>query len=284
MKTLREEWTDFFSENIAELNSHYPGLSLKRFLMEVQDILVLKTHPRMQLDLSSYNVPKQVTHDLRTNFLRGVPFAYLTGFTDFYGLRFATDKSTLIPRNETELLVDLLSKSTFQRGLDIGTGSGVIMLSLLASGIVKEGVASDISEEALKLARSNARKLRLRCEFIRSDRFEHIHGNFDLIVSNPPYIKKIAHQNLVHKQVAAYEPETALYLPDDEYEEWFNEFFKESLVHLNPGGTFLMEGHELELKSQSELLRGLGFSEVKVLQDYAGFDRFLLAKVSLGHG
>ncbi len=161
--------------------------------------------------------------------------------------------------------------------LDVGTGSGVIVLSLVKSGVAKRGIGSDISPDALKVAGINQQRLRLKTktEFIQSDRFHNIQGQFSLIVSNPPYIKASAHKDLVQKSVHHFEPHSALYLPDDEYETWFKDFFRDVKEHLSSNGEFWMEGHELELKSQAHMLKSLGFSEVKVVKDLGGLDRYL---------
>lgn len=219
--------------------------------------------------------------------MKGIPFAYLTQHSEFYDHCFYINKDVLIPRSETELLVDLLvqkaQKQPFNRALDIGTGSGVIMLSLLSKKAVQKGVAADISEEALKVAKLNAERLRLMsdCEFVLSDRLNNVSGTFDLIVSNPPYIKQTSHFKLVHGKVDEFEPGLALYLPDEAYTQWFTDFFSQVALSLEQGGVFMMEGHELELMDQAQLLRSLKFQDVEVIKDFAGLDRFLMAKAPL---
>jgi release factor glutamine methyltransferase len=213
--------------------------------------------------------------------LLGKPLDYLLGFSEFYGLKFYINSNVLIPRPETELLVDLIiqDKRNFENGLDVGTGSGVILLSLLNQGKIKEGVGVDLSLKALKVAEVNAKRFKLTSEvqFKVSDRLANVFEKFNLIVSNPPYIKASSHKHLVHQTVDSYEPQMALYLKDDEYENWFEVFFKQIKEHLNPTGVFMMEGHELELSSQSEQLKKLGFKEVQVIKDYSKRDRFLKA-------
>ncbi len=197
------------------------------------------------------------------------------------------NQDVLIPRPETELLVELVlteartARRQFAHALDVGTGSGVILLSLLAEGGAREGTAVDISPRALRIALQNSRNLRLhhRCRFVLSDRFENVPGAFDLIVSNPPYIKASAHRGLVQRTVDEFEPPLALYLDDGDYEAWFQKFFHGVRGHLAPGGLFFMEGHELELASQAGQLAGLGFKNVSVLKDLAGRDRFLKAMI-----
>jgi release factor glutamine methyltransferase len=190
------------------------------------------------------------------------------------------NSDVLIPRPETEYLVDLVVKEfkgKTNKVLDVGTGSGVILLSLLAANVGKSGVGVDISPEALKVAKINCQRLNLesKAKLILSDRLDKVEGIFDLIVSNPPYIKASSHRDLVHDSVDMHEPHQALYLPDDFYFMWFEDFFASIREHLK--GTFFMEGHELELDDQAKLLGRLGFQDIQVLNDLTGTKRFLRA-------
>lgn len=214
--------------------------------------------------------------------LKGIPFQYLLEESEFYGHKFFVNSDVLIPRPETEYLVDLVAqefKGKAKRILDVGTGSGVILLSLLAANVGKVGVGVDISSEALEIARINTKKLNLESKttLILSDRLQKVEGVFDLIVSNPPYIKASSHRELVHDSVDAHEPHTALYLPDDYYVFWFEDFFAEIRAHLK--GTFFMEGHELEIDEQANMLGRLGFQNIKVLKDMSGVKRYLKANI-----
>lgn len=208
----------------------------------------------------------------------------MQGFAEFYQHQFYVNPSVLIPRPETELLVDMIvqEKGQFENVLDVGTGSGVILLSLLAAGKAKVGVGVDLSPEALEVAKINSRKLRLeeRVEFRISDRLQNVSEKFDLIVSNPPYIKESSHRSLVHNNVDSHEPHMALYLKDDEYQVWFETFFLQIKDALKPNGVFWMEGHELELEAQAEQMKSVGFSSVRVVKDLTGRDRFIFADVS----
>lgn len=252
--------------------------------MEVRDILILRSrNPALELDDSEYSVSSRLISDLRADFVKGTPFGYLLGQSEFYGRQFFLNEHVLIPRSETELLVDLLVRrcqAPFESVLDVGVGSGVILLSLLAQNIAQRGVGVDLSEEALNVAMTNARRLRIdsRVRFQLSDRLKEIHDSFDLIVSNPPYIKTLAHKKLVHQKVDEFEPKLALYINDEDYVGWFQTFFQQVSKALKPGGLFMMEGHELELARQAQQLREMGFQEVEILQDYAGLNRFICAK------
>ncbi len=187
---------------------------------------------------------------------------------------------TLIPRQETEYLVDLLSNGeSFKKGVDVGVGSGVILLTLMKRGKIQEGLGIDISSKALEVAQENAHKLNLEASFLLNDRLTGVETKFDLIVSNPPYIKQNSHRKFVHDKVDEFEPSISLYLDDEIYDTWFAEFFQQVRERLNSKGLFAMEGHEFELLKQQEILSGLGFINVKVIKDLAGSDRFLFANL-----
>lgn len=244
--------------------------------MEVKDIL------NVDLSDAECSVTDKQSSELEESFLKGIPFAYLLGKSEFYGNEFFINEKVLIPRPETEYLVDLIVqefKGKSHRILDVGTGSGVILLSLLSQNVGITGVGVDISKEALEVAEINRHRLKLqdKAQLILSDRLKNVEGTFDLIVSNPPYIKAQSHRHLVHESVHNYEPREALYLPDDFYVMWFEDFFQEIRSHLK--GTFFMEGHELELDGQAEMLKRLGFQNISVLKDLAGAKRFLRANL-----
>lgn len=216
-------------------------------------------------------------------FLKGVPFSYILEMSEFFNNQFYITPDVLIPRNETEQLVDLIvnyyKKKPVEKVLDVGVGSGVIILSLLASGVVQRGVGVDVSSKAIEVATINARRLRLlnRVEFKISDRLFDVEGDFDLIVSNPPYIRASSHLELVHQQVKEHEPHLALFLEDNAYDDWFDIFFKQVYDHLRTGGLFMMEGHELEVEKQSLMLQEIGFKNVRIEKDLSGSPRFLIA-------
>lgn len=237
----------------------------------------------INLDAASCSLSDLQNQKLEEQFLKGTPLATLMGFSEFYYHKFYVNEHTLVPRPETEYMVDMLInefKGKVERVLDVGTGSGVILLSLLNFGVGKKGVGVDIAPEALKVTEINSRRMRLKHKttLILGDRLRKVEGQFDLIVSNPPYIKATSHRSLVHDSVDKHEPHEALYLPDDYYVMWFEDFFQEVRSHLN--GTFMMEGHELELDEQAKMLGRLGFQHIQVLNDMTGSKRYLKATYS----
>jgi release factor glutamine methyltransferase len=249
--------------------------------MEVKDLSSKKTHSIKELE--DENLSYSLVKEMESSFLEGVPFQYLLEESEFYHHRFYVNRSVLIPRPETEYLVDLVVrefKGKVKSVLDVGTGSGVILLSLLSHGVGQSGIGVDISNAALEVANINLQKLNLqsKARLLHSDRLQNIDGVFDLIISNPPYIKAQSHKNLVHSSVDKFEPQEALYLPDDFYAFWFEDFFQEIRSHLK--GTFFMEGHELEVENQAKMLVRMGFSGVEVLKDLSGTPRYIRANYS----
>lgn len=248
-------------------------------MRDLLDILRFKTkNVQISLEQAEVSVSTDLKRKLESNLLEGVPLSVLMGFSEFYHHRFFINEHVLIPRPETEFMVDLLVsdfKGKANKVLDIGVGSGVILLSLLNFGVGKCGVGIDNSEEALNVAKINARRLKLQDKVIltKGDRLFEVSGKFDLIVSNPPYIKAHAHCSLVHPSVHKHEPHNALYLPDAGYEAWFLTLFESVKSHLN--GVFMMEGHEWELDHQAKMLEALGFQNVQVLKDLSGAKRYL---------
>ena len=251
-------------------------------MRDLKDILIhKKKNPLIHLDQSFVSLSPLESNQLEKSFLKGIPLSVLMGFTEFYHHKFYVNQHVLIPRPETEYMVDMLVdefRGKAKRVLDVGVGSGVILLSLLDHGVGKKGVGVDLSSDALSVAKINARRLKLteRVDWIQGDRFSGVEGKFDLIVSNPPYIKKSSHRHLVHSSVDAHEPHMALYLPDEEYENWFHTFFLGVKEHLH--GTFMMEGHEHEVEKQAHHLNELGFTSVQTLNDLSSSCRFIRAE------
>ena len=225
--------------------------------------------------------------------LEGVPLSYITNIGHFFGREFSLDDSVLIPRFETEELVAMSAdyiKKLPQKSLvigEVGVGSGCIGLTLMASVLGKKIslFGYDISQKALEVARKNLEKLSYcfpegtKAELLMKDRLEGLKKElFDVIVSNPPYIKKGLDNGLVHHQVREFEPEEALFLDDEIYEDWFIKFFRQVETSLKNGGRFFMEGHENHLGKLKELASDFNFEEIKVTKDLSGRDRFLSLK------
>lgn len=206
------------------------------------------------------------------------PAQYILGFEDFHGLRFQVDERVLIPRPETEELVKLIlteNPKTELKVLDIGTGSGAIAVSLKESCPLWQVTASDLSVDALELARENAKLNQVDISFIQSDVFENITDSFDIIVSNPPYISENDKKE-VGMNVLASEPKMALFADEDGL-AIYRQIIEKAAKHISPQGKIYFEiGYKqgLDLKK----LMSLHFPDkcVRVLKDQFGQDRMVV--------
>lgn len=206
-----------------------------------------------------------------------VPLQHITGFQNFMGLEFKVSKDVLIPRFDTECLVEeaMLVTNDNDKVLDICTGSGCIIISLMNYKNGIEGYGTDISEEALKLANENADRLCKpdnRPEFILSDLFADVkHTDFDVILSNPPYIKTSDIENLMI-EVKDYDPYIALDGGEDGL-LFYKEIAKKAPDYLKIGGYLLVEIGYDEGEAVKKLFVQNGFDSVKIIKDLAGCDR-----------
>lgn len=206
-----------------------------------------------------------------------IPLQQIIGRQSFMGLEFYVDENVLIPRQDTELLVEeaLQELHDGMRILDMCTGSGCILLSLLKYSNDCEGIGADISEEALKVAERNRVQLGLEnAAFIRSDLFEAVEGKFDLLVSNPPYICSDVIDTLM-PEVREHEPRQALDGSADGL-HFYRRILAECRTYLKPGGILLFEIGYDQGEAVKRLMEENGFLEVEVKKDYGGLDRVVL--------
>ena len=204
-----------------------------------------------------------------------VPLQHITGVQEFMGLAFGVNKHVLVPRQDTEVLVESVLEvlKPEMRVLDMCTGSGCILISLLKlCGLADvSGVGVDISEEALQVARKNAEKLGVEATWIHSDLFSNIEGQYDVIVSNPPYIRTSVIEEL-KEEVKFHDPFIALDGKEDGL-YFYRRIVEESPQYLKKGGKLYFEiGHD-QGDDVSRLMKEAGFSDVTVKKDLAGLDR-----------
>lgn len=209
-----------------------------------------------------------------------IPLQHITGEQEFMGLTFRVNQHTLIPRQDTETLVEEGMRHMYDgmRILDMCTGSGCILLSLLKYSNECEGIGVDISEEALKVARENAQRLGLKAEFVQGDLFEPVpEKKFDMIVSNPPYIETAVIETLM-PEVRDHEPMQAL----DGMEDglfFYRKIVEKAPAFLTKGGWLLFEIGHNQGEAVSKLMTVQGFKEVEVVKDYTGLDRVVLGQM-----
>lgn len=220
---------------------------------------------------------------------QGEPLQHVLGYADFCGNRFSVNGSVLIPRPETEWLVDegakLMSTTATpspKRILDIGTGSGCIAISLklrLGDAYVE---AWDISEEALRTAQDNADALKAEVVFRKRDalRADNTAAPWDLIVSNPPYICN-SERSAMDDNVLLHEPHTALFVPDDDPLRFYRAIARYALLTLNTGGSLLFECNTRYAEATGAMLRDMGFEEVTVSDDCFNLPRFVRGRKNI---
>ena len=210
-----------------------------------------------------------------------IPLQQLTGEQGFMGLTFSVNEHVLIPRQDTEILVEEVLKELHDgmRVLDMCTGSGCILLSLLHYSNDCEGLGVDLSAEALEVAGRNVLKVLTpekaeHAHFLQSDLFEKVEGKFEIIVSNPPYIASAEVEKLM-PEVRDHEPRMALDGTEDGL-HFYRRIIKEAGKHLVSSGMLFFEIGYDQGQAVSELMRTEGYCEVQVVQDYAGLDRVVL--------
>lgn len=213
--------------------------------------------------------------------LKHEPIQYILGEAYFYGMNLKVDRSTLIPRPETEELTDLIVNANREddlRVLDIGTGSGAIAIALSRNLPYSKVTAIDISADALNIATENAKNLHADIHFIEEDVFTYFPapGSFDIIVSNPPYIDE-SEKASMESNVLDYEPHGALFVPDSHPLIYYSRILEIASTALTANGRLYFEinpRHAAELKAMTE---NEGFSDVNVIKDIHGKERFVTA-------
>ncbi len=270
---------------VNRINSDYPADERRQFgyfLME-HFFGCERTDIMVDGDIEIPLVAKEDLHDAIARLNNDEPIQYILGYTEFCGLKLNVNPHVLIPRPETEELVNLvISESNFDAPtiLDIGTGSGCIPIAL-KSNLPKSIVyAVDIDPKALRCARQNADKHQFEIEFAEFDLFKGRipYRNLDIIVSNPPYVLE-AERPLMHTNVLAHEPGLALFVPNDDPLKYYNAILKNASPSLNPGGKVFFEINEQFGKEINELLFSHGFKNITIVKDIFDKDRMALAEM-----
>ncbi len=217
------------------------------------------------------------------NFIKRInqdePVQYIIGEAFFYGRRFFVDPSVLIPRQETEELIELILHENPDRKLrilDIGTGTGCIPITLIKEQAAAKCYALEISPKAMKVARRNAERHAATIEFILMDVLteELPMDQLDLVVSNPPYVTE-EEKAQMEANVLNFEPHTALFVPNEDPLIFFNRIADQALKALKPGGRLYFEINENFGEPVAEGLRERGYVNIRVLKDIHGKDRFV---------
>ncbi|MGL2963231.1 peptide chain release factor N(5)-glutamine methyltransferase [Flavobacterium sp. RSB2_4_14] len=252
-------------------------LTLEKFHQKKRIDLAL--HPEMEMDTLQREQWESVLSALK----KQKPIQYILGETEFYGLRFLVNPSVLIPRPETEELVDLIvsnfkskvSNSTLKI-LDIGTGSGCIPIALKKNLPHAEVFAIDVSEKALETATKNAALNSVEVTFLLKNilETEDLGQQFDIIVSNPPYVRNLEKAE-INPNVLENEPHLALFVDDDDALLFYRKIAQLAQKNLNPNGQLYFEINQYLGKETLELVESFGFKKVILHKDIYGNDRMI---------
>ncbi|OAD91246.1 protein-(glutamine-N5) methyltransferase, release factor-specific [Aequorivita soesokkakensis] len=213
------------------------------------------------------------------------PIQYILGETEFFSLPFKVNQHTLIPRPETEELVEwILNNSEFRiqnsEFLDIGTGSGCIAISLAKNLPDSKIFALDISEQALKVAQQNSELNEVKVDFIQADilKTKTLPKQYDVIVSNPPYVRELEKKQM-QQNVLKYEPDSALYVKDKDPLLFYRVISQLAKNHLKANGKLFFEINEYLADELTELLKIEGFQNIEIKKDIFGKDRMLKCNI-----
>ena len=261
------EWSKQFFEERGIESPRLDAELLLAHVLELDRVRLYMEHdrPLLPAELDAYRA-------LVKRRANRAPVAYLTGTRGFWTLDIATDARALVPRPDTEVLVEealaRIESGASVSVLDVGTGTGAIALAIASERSTTRVVATDISSDALALAAQNAATLGFDIDFRRSDLFAELDGIFDLIVSNPPYIAIGA---TVDAEVG-HEPQAALFAGDDGLDV-IRRLVADAPAHLPPGGWLVLEHGFDQAPAVRSLLVDAGFDQVATRKDYGGNDR-----------
>jgi release factor glutamine methyltransferase len=234
-------------------------------------------HPDFEVSESDLEKWNTIISELKNE----KPIQYITGEAWFYGLRFEVNENTLIPRPETEELVEwivdgLKIKGKGQRVLDIGTGSGCIPIALKKEIPSAQVSAIDVSEKALEMARKNAINNDVEINFTHQNilETESLDEKYDVIVSNPPYVRNLEKQE-IKKNVLDFEPHLALFVDDYDALLFYRKIAQLALKSLSPNGKLFFEINQYLGEETVELLTKLGFKNIELRKDFVGNDRMI---------
>lgn len=267
--TLRE-WLVYAEGRLRALGVDSPRLEAQVLAMHILRVerSFLYAHPE-------HDFPDLAGEAMLQRRERHEPLAYLVGHREFFGRDFRVTPAVLIPRQDTEILIETALRYPGESVLDIGTGSGAIAITLKLERPEWHVTAVDISPEALEIALDNAIQLGALVHFHLSDGFEAVLGeSFDLIVTNPPYIGRA---EPLDREVHAYEPDLALYGGETGL-EFYERLAREAPDSLNDGGHLIMEVGYQQAAAVRALFEGAGWEHTETVPDLAGIDRVVVVR------
>ncbi|SHM08778.1 peptide chain release factor N(5)-glutamine methyltransferase [Mucilaginibacter sp. OK098] len=287
MKTIKDVFTDYKQGLDKIYDTNELGAITLLTVSEICNVskAKIKAFPEDEVSPEQAEKLKSILEELKT----GKPIQYILGKTEFYGLPFNVNPSVLIPRPETEELVEWVLNSVGSLKLavgsllDIGTGSGCIAISLKKNLLGFKVSAIDISADALQTAASNATLNAVDIEFIEDDilniKSEIEIPKFEIIISNPPYVT-LHDKTQMHTNVTDFEPHTALFVPENDPLIFYNAIAKFATTHLTENGLLFFEINESYGKETVKLLADKGFKNIELRKDMSGRDRMIRAFIS----
>ena len=275
------EFKRYFKSELSELYTEAESAKLYTiFLYEKTgfDAFQQRRFAHQELLISDEEDLKEILQELK----KGKPYQQILGHTEFYGNRFFVDENVLIPRLETEELLEItiqrLKKLKIKKLkiLDVGTGSGIIPITLKKHFPDTEISAMDISEKALEIAQKNADFHQTEIKFLQADYLNtDLTEKYDVIISNPPYIG-IDENIEIEDSVKGFEPNIALFSPTQDALIFYRKIAKDCENHLNENGLFFLEINQKLGNETLELFKN--FSESELIKDLSGNDRFVMGR------
>lgn len=280
---------EFKRHFFLELSKLYPETEIQSFFNILVEFklhlsrIQLALEHNFELDNNDFVFLKNALSKLKNQ----IPIQYIVGETAFYGLMFKVDKNVLIPRPETEELVEWIvqnlpagrqdhKKSESLKILDVGTGSGCIAISLAKNLPNAKVSALDISEEALNVAKNNAEFNQVIIDFIQADilTIEKLESDFDIIVSNPPYVRELE-KDQMQQNVLSNEPHIALFVKNENPLLFYDKIANLAKNHLTENGVLYFEINQYLGNETVELLKAKGFKNVELKKDIYSVDRLV---------
>ena len=270
---------------INQLTSIHESDEIESFFFIIAEYLhnLKRIDTAIQSDLEILDIDFEKWKAIIADLQKEKPIQYITGEAWFYGLALEVNENTLIPRPETEELVEWIldtqkdkAKSRTLSILDIGTGTGCIPITIKSNLPEANVAAIDVSEKALETAKRNAKSNKVDVHFMLKNilETENLEQQFDVIVSNPPYVRNLEKLE-IKKNVLDYEPHLALFVEDDDALLFYRKIAQLALKNLTSDGSLFFEINQYLGPETVQMLENLGFNNIELRQDFKGNDRMI---------
>ena len=280
---ITNHWRDVKTWLQSELYSSFEGRELKSLISLIIQSVSQKNQAKLIAFDHHFSEAELVRcKSIKNKLIQGQPIQYILGFATFFGHEFKVTSDVLVPRPETEELVQLVINATkgAERIIDVGTGSGAIAISIAKALPTANITALDVSKEAIAIAKENADQIGVKnVSFLTQDFLSfRTSDQFEVIVSNPPYIPE-QEASSMPDDVIKMEPHLALFVPDDEPLKFYTALARFSRYHLKPYGHLMVEIHENLAQDVKACFEQHGLSDVEIYQDLQGKNRMVSARL-----